>query len=325
MAFKTATLKLTAALLVLLFSTLSIQAAKFFRFTDENGKMVVSSTLPPDMSQKGYEIVNDRGVVLEVVAPRKTEAQLRQEAIDRVKLEEEARMRREQEQLDAILINSYSDIADIERARDNEIISKDRDVMLLRQNIRRLTRLLEDTQTRAARDERLGKELSPKLMKEVKGYRKRIDSEAAEVVIIEENKMHIKERYNSSIIRFSELKAAELLKRHTTESKDVTKQAKIIYECNSLKLCDKAWNASLRYASEYSTTELAWANETTIMMRKPRNNKDISLVMTRVNNSGGKTANLVLEVRCNKTQEGEALCKSEKVKAIEKGYKPYLK
>ncbi len=301
-----------------------VSAAKFYRFTDAAGKIVVSSTLPPEASQDGYDIVNEMGVVLETVAPRKTEQQLMDELRDKAKKEEERQMLVEQQQLDSILINSYTDISDIERARDNELTAKERDIMLLKQNIRRLTRLLEDTQTRAARDERLGREVSQKILKDVEGFKERIQDEKDEVVTVEKLKARITERYSSSIIRFSELKAAEQLRRHRPGELPTEDSQAVIYNCTSIESCDIAWQAGLLYANENSTTELAWANETTIMMRKPKKDNDISIMVTRVNSRNGKESSLVLEVRCSKTQAGEDLCQSEIVRTIEKGFIPFI-
>jgi len=301
-----------------------VSAAKFYRFTDAEGKMVVSSTLPPEFSQLGYDIVNEMGLVLESVAPRKTEQQLMEELRDKAKKEEERKRIKEQQQLDTILINSYTDISDIERARDNELTAKERDVMLLKQNIRRLTRLLEDTQTRAARDERLGREISQKILNDVDGFKERINDEETEVIKVEKLKGRISERYSSSIIRFSELKAAEQLRRYNpSELPDEDLQA-VIYTCLSSVLCDSAWQAGLLYANDNSTTELAWANETTIMMRKPKKEDDISVMITRVNSLNGKESSLVLEVRCSKTQAGEELCQSETARSIKKGFIPFI-
>ncbi len=314
-----------AALVLLQLSLFSELTAKtrMYRYVDENGKTVVSSTLPPKYSQGGYEIINDKGIVIETVAPRKTEEQLRQEAEEAKRLEAERQARLEQERLDTILINSYTDISDIERARDNELESKDRDIMLLKNNIRRYTRLLEDSQTRAARDERLGKAISKPLQKEIEQFKRRIAKEGNNVVDIEEEKAIISDRYNSSIIRFSELKAAERLRLYN-EDREGTKEKHTIFDCLGETACDQAWNASLRFASEYSTTELAWANESTIMMRKPRNDDDISLVLTRVNNTRSRSASIVLEVRCNKTQGGEAFCASPAVRSVKDAFNSYL-
>ena len=227
--------------------------------------------------------------------------------------------------MDAILINSYTDISDVERARDNELDSKDRDITFLEQNIRRLTRLLEDSQTRAARDERLGRELSPKLLKEIDDFKARIDREQAQIEKIKQDKIAIVERYNNSIVRFAELKAAERLKAYRNESEEARRKDKSIYECRGANTCDLVWNKALRFASEYSTVELAWANETTIMMRKPREDEDVSIVLTRVNtNSRGTSASIVLEVRCNKSIKGEELCRSSKIKEIHENFAVYL-
>ena len=313
---------LSAVLLQFVWVT-DLLAYKMYRYKDKNGKTVVTSTLPPEVSQNGYEILNDMLIVVETVAPRKTAEQLRQEKIEAQKLEAERQRQLEQQRLDTILINSYTDISDIERARDIELESKDRDVMLLKQNIRRYTRLLEAAQTRAARDERLGKELSPSLLKEIKQYQRRIAKEQEEVTETEESKDIINDRYNSSIIRFSELKAAERLRRFQ-QSRDGEMNQHTIFQCNGKAECDNAWSMALRFASEYSTTDLEWANELTIMMRKPQKDDDLSLVMTRVNNSGGDSASIVLEVRCAKTQAGEDFCESEQVTGVKNRFSSYF-
>ena len=296
---------------------------RMYRYIDENGKTVVSSTLPPKYSQKGYEILNMNNIVIKVVSPRKTPEQLEAEKREAERLEKERQLRLEQERLDTILINSYTDISDIERARDNELESKERNIMLLQNNIRRYTKLLEDAQTRAARDERLGKDISKTLTKEIEQFKRRIASEEREVEDSKENQEIISDRYNTSINRFSELKAAERLKQFN-ENREGTQDVHTIVDCSSETACENAWNASLRFASEYATTELAWANDSTIMMRKPRNDDDISLVLTRVNSKNGRSASIVLEVRCNKTQGGEELCASDSVSRVKEAFSGYV-
>jgi len=317
-------IKLTLVLFSVVIVSQSL-SAKMYRYKNDKGETIVSSVLPPKYSQDGYEVLSDDGVhVIETVAPRKTKAQLLEDAKNKARLEEEARLRREQEQLDTILKNSYTDISDIERARDNELLGRDRSIMLLKQNIRRLTRLLEDTQRRAARDERLGREISKKLLGEIERFKMRIAEEGKEVLKVEIQKSNISERYASSIIRFSELKAAEQLRRYRPGDLASNDSNAVIYQCTSVGRCDRAWNASLMYASEHSTTELAWANEVTIMMRKPRQVDDISIMVTRINNQNGKDSSIVMEVRCNKSQEGEDFCNSETTRSIEKGFIAYL-
>ncbi|MCP3673545.1 MAG: hypothetical protein GY829_03610 [Gammaproteobacteria bacterium] len=313
-----------ALIISVLFMT-EVSAAKFYRFTDAAGKKVVSSTLPPEISQLGYDIVNEMGVVLEKVAPRKTQQQLMEEFKNKAKIEKERQRLIEQQQLDFILINSYTDISDIERARDNELFAKDRDINLLKQYILRLTRQLEDAQARAARDERLGKEISQKILDEVDGFKELIKREKDEVDVVEKLKVSTNERYSVSIARFSELKAAEQLRRFSPGELPIDDSQTVIYNCTSNENCDLAWQAGLLYASENSTTELAWTNKSTIMMRKPKKDHDISIMVTKVNSDNDKESRFVLEVRCNKTQAGEELCQSEIVDTIKKGFIPFIK
>jgi hypothetical protein len=316
-------IKLFSLLFVVALSTQALEA-KMYRYKNSEGKTVVNSILPPEFSQSGYEILSDAGILIETVAPRKTAEQLRQDIKNKAKIVEEERIKREQEQLDSILINSYTDISDIERARDSEIVGKERSVMLLKQNIRRLTRLLEDTQNRAARDERLGRELSKELLAEISRYKKRIIDEKKEVVKLEEIKLNISERYASSMIRFSELKATEQLRRYRPDDL-ANDSVAIIYQCSSAFQCNRAWQTSLNYANEHSTTELAWANEVTIMMRKPRKPKDISIMVTRLNNPNAKDSSIIMEVRCHKSPKGDDFCNSATISKIEQGFLAILK
>jgi len=126
------------------------------------------------------------------------------------------------------------------------------------------------------------------------------------------------------MIRFNELKAAEQLLRHRPMDSSADDPNTVLYKCPDKDKCDRAWQAALLYANEHSTTELAWANESTVMMRKPRKDNDISVMVSRVNSRDNSSINLVMEVRCNKTQAGDKFCNSEQSQEIEKGFIPYI-
>ena len=60
-------LKLTIALL---FSTLiatQSEAANLYKYTDDQGREIVSSRVPAEFVRNGYQILNERGQVIEVV------------------------------------------------------------------------------------------------------------------------------------------------------------------------------------------------------------------------------------------------------------------
>ena len=60
-------LKLTIALL---FSTLiatQSEAANLYKYTDDQGREIVGSRVPAEFVRNGYQILNERGQVIEVV------------------------------------------------------------------------------------------------------------------------------------------------------------------------------------------------------------------------------------------------------------------
>ncbi|MDG2278408.1 MAG: hypothetical protein P8L31_10660, partial [Pseudomonadales bacterium] len=50
-------------------------AARFFRYIDENGKLVLSGSIPNDRVKYGYEVVDESARVLQKIEPQLTEAQ----------------------------------------------------------------------------------------------------------------------------------------------------------------------------------------------------------------------------------------------------------
>ena len=43
----------------------AVQAAEVYRWVDENGEVHYSETLPPDHQDKGHDVLNERGIVLD--------------------------------------------------------------------------------------------------------------------------------------------------------------------------------------------------------------------------------------------------------------------
>ncbi|MFT7292156.1 MAG: hypothetical protein ACI8SG_001059, partial [Marinobacter psychrophilus] len=72
---------LTASLLMFsLIGTSAVGAtsvhASMYRYTDENGQVVISSSVPQEATQRGYDILNNNGRVVTIIAPAPTEQEL---------------------------------------------------------------------------------------------------------------------------------------------------------------------------------------------------------------------------------------------------------
>ena len=148
----------TVALLpALLIAASQVQARNLYRYYDAEGKMVVDYRVPAEYVGKGYEVLNDKGVVIQVVPRELTEEEKAQRDVEqRLRLEAEA----EQERLrkwDESLLLRYSAVEDIEDARERALRDLRIRVSILKSNKRSLKLQVENYQKQAADLERAGK------------------------------------------------------------------------------------------------------------------------------------------------------------------------
>ena len=51
-------------------------AANMYRYTDESGQVVISSTIPQEATKRGYDILGNNGRVIETIPPAPTEEEI---------------------------------------------------------------------------------------------------------------------------------------------------------------------------------------------------------------------------------------------------------
>lgn len=165
-----------------------------YRYTDEQGILVLNERVPPEYVAGGYEILNHSGRVLEVVppqlSPEEFEAQRQQEA---------------QEEADRKLLKRYNSVADIESARKRKLAIVEQDMAIMRSNISSLGRQIAQEETSAARTQRGGREVAPELLqriadlqKEVSVLRERLSRRADEAV-------SINDEFDKAATRYAEI------------------------------------------------------------------------------------------------------------------------
>ena len=150
---------LSPALLCTVF-LLSLPQALFsrdlYRYTNNEGNMVVDDRIPGEYSARGYEVLNEEGVVIKVVPRELTEEELEQRGIEEkmavAAAAEEERLRK----WDESLLLRYSTIADIEASRERALRDLRIRVSILKSNTRSLKQQVENYQAVAADTERSG-------------------------------------------------------------------------------------------------------------------------------------------------------------------------
>lgn len=127
----------------LLFQSSNLAWTQLYKWTDEKGNIVYSDTLPQN-TQQGTSQLNKQGVVVKKAEPTLTSEQrkAKEEALN-VKKEQEAR-ELEQRRKDKALLNTYSNVKEIDLMRDRNIGQVDAVISSLEVRVKATkTRLIE--------------------------------------------------------------------------------------------------------------------------------------------------------------------------------------
>ena len=199
-------LKLTIALL---FSTLiatQSEAANLYKYTDDQGREIVSSRVPAEYVSNGYQILNERGQVIEVVERSLSADELaaQSEEINARRLVEEARL--EQEEADKMLLRLYRSPEEVIRRRDSTISELDGQSSVL-------SSLLEDAEEKLAELEQRvannGNEVPANLLTQVEDAMVERDRLSRQVTRINKEKEEAIVTAQKNIDRLKELLSLE--------------------------------------------------------------------------------------------------------------------
>lgn len=146
-------------LAVLLATSPAALSVQLYRYINDEGSTVIDYQVPPEHVKKGYEVLNDKGVVISVV-PRELTEEEQQEADARKRLEQEAMLEQQRlQEWDEALLLRYSTVEDIEAAQERALRDLRIRVSILKSNKRSLKQQVENYQAQAAEMERMGREV----------------------------------------------------------------------------------------------------------------------------------------------------------------------
>ena len=170
-------LKLGAVVVCLsLGSVATLQAAEtptimLYRYVDSRGVTVLDTQgVPPEYAGKGYEVLNQRGRVIQTVPPAPTADEIRQ-----------AKAAKLQADADAQLTHLYSSVADIDRARNRRLAELDALIAVAQGNVKGLAAQQSALQSQAADQERAGRQVSKTLLDQMDDLRDQQQNLAGDV------------------------------------------------------------------------------------------------------------------------------------------------
>jgi len=164
------------------------------------------SIVPPEYSQKRIEVINERGIVVDVIEPPKTREQLLKEREQQEKRKAEEAARKEQERQDAILLNSYATERDLLMARDTNLRAINGQLDIAGGNLKSLENSLDNLQTQAGNYERSGKKPPQRLIDQIKTTRLQIARKQEVIQKRQQEKDALQEHFDSQIARYRKLK-----------------------------------------------------------------------------------------------------------------------
>ena len=197
-------------LIALILSTFTLTAnARIVCWTNKDGVKECGDKVPPEYAQKDRQVLNEQGLVIDEKERAKTEEELAAEKEKESVEAEKLALQEEQARHDKILLDTFSNVDDINMARDGKIAALETTISLTEKRNEKLQTELNKLVEQAAAEERAGKAPSEDLVKDIEALRRQIDNNNNFISDKRTEQETVKEEYAKNVARFKELKSIE--------------------------------------------------------------------------------------------------------------------
>lgn len=143
-------------------------------WTNNEGVKECGNTVPPEYAQKGHQEIGKGGLVREKTKRAKTDEELvEQRRLDKIKAQAD-RETAIQKKKDDILLQTFSQVEDIERARDERVTALEAAIKLTQARNEKIEYDLDKRIQTAAKAERGGKTPSEALLKDIESLKRQL-------------------------------------------------------------------------------------------------------------------------------------------------------
>lgn len=177
---------------------------EYFRYTDENGNLVIDRTIPSQYAGKGYDVLDDNGRLLRQVPRALTpeefaQKQAREAEQKRVQAQEDA-----QRDYDVMLLRKYSFVSDIESEQKRKVNELKVRLAILKGNLKTLRSEIELEYEKAARIEQRGGNAAP-VEERIQLLENKIITTEATLLKHQESVQALSLEYEQAIARFKQI------------------------------------------------------------------------------------------------------------------------
>jgi len=202
----------------LLLSTVLVQdvlAAGFnYRYRDDSGSIHIGYSVPPELVENGYEVLNENGMVVDVVLPKSV---LDARASKMLEEAESLHQKELRASKDEALLRYYSSPEDVERVRERKLQEFQNFIDIQKANTLANRKRLAALQGQAAELERSGQGVPEKILQTLDTLEQKISDAKQAVKRKQEEKDRVWLAFELDIERLNELIGEESVTRPVTE------------------------------------------------------------------------------------------------------------
>lgn len=178
-------------------------------WTNSEGVKECGNKIPPEYAQQGHQELGKGGLVREKTERAKTDEELAEaKRLAKEKAKQE-KIEAEQKTQDKILLATFSNVADIERARDERVTALDASIKLTQARSEKIQIDLGKRIKTAANAERAGKEPPAELLEDIASLKRQINNNEKFIEAKRVEQEQIRESHAQDIERFKKLKGIE--------------------------------------------------------------------------------------------------------------------
>lgn len=192
-------------------------AEQLYRFIDDNGTPTLSKTLPAEVSQQGYDILDEKSMrLIQRVPPALTASQIaeqqQEQALQR-EAEQAAQIAAENQRKQAIydhnLKTMYQSEQDLLNARDHDLQHRENQLVMLKEKRRDFYQRLQQTQQQAAENELSGISLSENLKNRLQTAQQELANNQQSIEQLQTEINDLGQLYEMDLQRFRQLQNAD--------------------------------------------------------------------------------------------------------------------
>lgn len=183
--------------------------ARIVCWTNNEGVKECGDKVPPEYAELGHKELDKRGFVVDEKAREKTDEELAEEKKQAELLAEQERLAQEEARRDKILLDTFSNVDDIEMTRDGKIAAIQTSISLSEARNQKLQTDLDKLVEQAANEERAGKSISEHLEKDIESLRRQIKTNDDFITEKRLEQDLVREASAKDAERFKELKSIQ--------------------------------------------------------------------------------------------------------------------